>query len=260
MTDASGRADVLFMEAELRRLMMPVESLEDLCLRSVHTFLPRRNDAAPVIAALLKDRLIKRIPTSLVRVGDGEGNVLALTREAVHPVYLDSFNAKLFGQVGMTLPEDEARMLCSKIRHALCAANFIGFRSFDAARPEFETISNALANGQIGAAVGILYAQAFLQDQLVRGHFSSKLITSMWIHLALIPCIGDIMEPRQRSSSSRAARSLSRILKPALESDCAHSLRCRRKAIVRPRVRTRTTGGYFRAFSMPCAPICRAHW
>jgi hypothetical protein len=123
MTDASSRADVLFMEAELRRLMMPVESLEDLCLRSVHTFLPRRNDAAPVIAALLKDRLIKRIPTSLVRVGDGEGNVLALTREAVHPVYLDSFNAKLFGQVGMTLPEDEARMLCSKIRHALCAAS-----------------------------------------------------------------------------------------------------------------------------------------
>jgi hypothetical protein len=194
MTDASSRADVLFMEAELHRLMMPLELLEDLCRRSVHTFLPRRNDAAPVIAALLKERLIKQIPTSLVRVGDGEGNVLALTRDSVHPVYLDSFNAKLFGQVGMTLPEDEARMLCSKIRHALCAADFIGFRSFDAARPEFETIADALADGQIGAAVGILYAQAFLQEELVRGHFSSKLITSMWIHLALIPYIGDIME------------------------------------------------------------------
>jgi hypothetical protein len=131
-----------------------------------------------------------------LRVGDGEGNALALalTREAIHPVFLDSFNARFFSQVGMTLREDEARLLCGKIRRALCAADFIGFRAFDAARPEFETISNALANGQIGAAVGILYAQAFLQDELVRRKFRNKLITSMWIHLALIPYIGDIMD------------------------------------------------------------------
>ena len=194
MTDSPRRADILFVESELRHLLMPVESLEALCRRSVQTFMPCRNDAAPLIAALLKDSLIKQIPTSLVRVGDGEGNALALTREDVRPIYLDSFNAKFFSQVGMTLREDEARMLCGKIRNAISAADFIGFRSFDAARPEIETISNALENGQIGAAVGILYAQAFLQDELLGGRFSDKLITSMWIHLALIPHIGDIME------------------------------------------------------------------
>ena len=34
-------------------------------------------------------------------------------------------------------------------------------------------------------------------DELARGHFSSKLITSAWIHLALIPYIGDIMDAAQ---------------------------------------------------------------
>jgi len=197
MREASDQSDRSFAEAEFNRLMMSDESLKVLCLRSVQTFLPLRDEAAPVIAALLKNRLIKGTPTSLVRVGDGEGNALGMTRGAVHPVQLESFNGQFFSQIGTTLREDEARTLCGKILGALCAADLIGFRSFDAPKPEFEMISNHLAKGLIVATLGMLYARALLQDELTSGRFKDKLITSAWIHLALIPYICDIMDAAQ---------------------------------------------------------------
>jgi hypothetical protein len=192
--ETSDQGDRSFAEAEFSRLMMSDQSLRVLCLRSVQTFLPLRNEAAPVIAALLKNRLIEGTPTSLVRVGDGEGNALGMTRGAVHPVQLESFNVQFFNQVGTTLREDEARTFGGKILEAVCAADLIGFRWCDAPKPEFEMISNHLAKGLIVATLGMLYARALLQDELRRGRFKEKLITSAWIHLALIPYICDIMD------------------------------------------------------------------
>ena len=194
MRDGSDQSDRSFAEAEFSRLMMSDESLKVLCLRSVQTFLPLRNEAAPVIAELLKSRLIEGTPTSLVRVGDGEGNALGMTRGAVHPVQLESFNVQFFSQLGTTLREDEARVFGDKIREAVCAADLIGFRSSDAPKPEFKMISDHLARGLIVATLGMLYARALLQDELTSGRFRDKLITSAWIHLALIPYICDIMD------------------------------------------------------------------
>lgn len=194
MREASDLSDHSFVKAEYRRLMMSDESLKVLCERSVQVLLPHRHDAAPLIAEILKNRIIEKVPTSLVRVGDGEGNVCGLACGPAHPIQLESFNGKFFAQNGTRLPQDEARMLCGRIREALCTADLIGFRSFDAPRPEPEIILGNLADGQLAAALGILYARALLQDELTRGHFSDKLITSAWIHLALIPYISDIMD------------------------------------------------------------------
>lgn len=260
MTDASNQA-LLFVEAEFHRLMISDKSLKALCQRAIQIFLPHRNEAAPIIAELLKNRLVEGVPTSLVRVGNTEGNALGLTREAVHPVQLETFNAEFFDQVGMTLCENEARMLCGKIREALCAADLIGFRSFDSITTEFEVISNCLANRQIGAVLGILYARTLLQDELARGHFSNKLITSAWIHLALIPYICDIMDAAQTVIviTGRA------LLEPYFEVRLGKRLR---SFIVvppegyrpRPRMRTRITERRFLAFLMPSAPICKVPW
>jgi hypothetical protein len=185
--------DASFGKAEFDRLTVSDEVLAALCHRSARMFLQRREDAAPVIAALLKSHLIKRTPVSLLRVGDGEGNVLGLTRGTIHPDQLNAFNAKFRSQIGMTLRENEAQVLCEKVREALCSANCLGFR-LDSAKSENEVISGHLADGQIGAALGVLYARTFLHEELLSGRFSDKVITSMWVHYALIPYVRDIMD------------------------------------------------------------------
>ena len=111
MTGASDQTAVAFVEAEFRRLMMPDDSLIALCRSAAQTFLPDRREAAPIIAALLKTRLIKGVPTSLIRIGNSEGNALGMMRGTVHSIQFETFNAEFFDQVGARLDDDEARTL-----------------------------------------------------------------------------------------------------------------------------------------------------
>jgi hypothetical protein len=220
MQEAQDLDESLFVESETRRVVMPDEALRALCLRSTRAFLPDRAEAAPILATLLKDHLNDGKPASLLRVGDGEGNALALTRDPFHPIYLNAFNDKFCNQVGI-LEEDEARMLCLRVRQAFNSADTLGFRSIDPLLPEIEIISNALMKGRNYAAVGILYAREFLQDQLLQGRFGNKTLTSAWVHLALIPYIVDIMDAASAVIvvSGRAA------LKPNFESRLGTRLR-----------------------------------
>jgi GT-D fold-like domain len=196
MTALRNEDEVMFAESEIERIAVADATLEALCVRHCRAFLPSRAEAAPIIAKEIENCVRQRVPASLIRVGDGEGNAIALTKPGpIHPVQLNCFNTTFFAQTRTALPETEARIFAGMIREALISADIIAFRAFGRFRSnsELEQLPKLIGRGEIRGALGILYAREFLEDALARGDLRHKILTSAWIHLTLIPHLADIM-------------------------------------------------------------------
>jgi hypothetical protein len=185
-----------FARAEFERVMIADESVSSLCIQGCREFLPSRAEAAPIIAKQLISLIKDEIPASLIRVGDGEGNALGLAGPQTHPIQLETFNSRFFDQNGTRLREDDARAFSEMIRAALISADIIGFRSFESV--ESKLIPLQIECGVVGGGLGMLYAREFLQNELARGEFCRKTLTSAWIHLALIPYLSEIVSAAKR--------------------------------------------------------------
>ena len=230
--------------------MMSDESLKVLCERSVQVLLPHRHDAAPLIAEILKNRIIEKVPTSLVRSRRRRRQRMR-PRLWAGPSHSTGNHSTASFSLETAHDSRKTRLACYAAgSRGLVTADLIGFRSFDAPSPKPEIILGNLADGQLAAALGILYARALLQDELTRGHFSDKLITSAWIHLGLFLIFPTSSGCRaSHFMSSPAAPSFGNILKFAWGNDCAASSRCRHKVIFPRRMTIRITERHFRACS-----------
>ncbi len=182
--------------AEFDRLLIANDVLEALCIAEAGEFLPLRAQAAPIIAERIIDCIRDEIPLSLVRIGDGEGNALAVAGPQVGALHVKTFKAKFLGMTGASLREDEAIAFCTTMKDVLVSADIIGFRSVDRIRinKELDVIRSDIERGEIVPAIGMLYAREFLRGMLARGELRSKTLTSAWIHLALMPHLAEIME------------------------------------------------------------------
>lgn len=190
LLDAHNNAELTFARKELERVVVGDEALWLMCQRESRTFLPFQAEAASVISAELTKCIRAGVPTALLRVGEGEGSVLGLTASTtVHPVQLGWFNEQFFDQSGIVLGDTEACSFAAMIREAIVSADIIGFRSLDrdGQESELEQIPRHVDLGLIRGALGMLYAREFLHNALVRGIFRQRILTSAWIHLALIP-------------------------------------------------------------------------
>ncbi|HEX3885544.1 MAG TPA: hypothetical protein VHW66_23025 [Stellaceae bacterium] len=176
--------------------MISDEALESLCAIGSKGFFPLLPEAAPTIADYLINAIRDAIPTSLIRVGDGEGNALGVIAAPRHPANLESFNHKFISQNGLEIGEDEAFAFCQMIRDALVSADIIGFRSCDRTilRSELAQISGNVEHGRFMPALGMTYARELLRAELVDGAYRDKIVTSAWIHLWLIPHLSRIMD------------------------------------------------------------------
>jgi hypothetical protein len=186
-----------FVWNEFRRIMLADTVVEQLCARYSKAFLPFQCEVAPVIARQLGELIRSGMSASLVRVGNSEGNVLALTNGGpAHPSKLLHFNAELFDQNGITLSEDEAHEFSTSLRTAIASADFIGFRFCDnlLMASEWDLIADRIKSGAARAAAGVLYAREFLQDGLTNNLFHRTTITSAWIYLGLIRHLDEIMD------------------------------------------------------------------
>jgi hypothetical protein len=200
MTDVSLPATAPFARVELERTMVTDEALESLSTQRCQGFLPKRTEAAPIIAKQIIGWLKSETPASLTRVGEGEGSVLGLTGAGVRPEQLLSFNTKFLSRMnGTVLDEREAVAFCQTVRSAIISADIIGFRAFDRdfALSEMTQIRAAIEDGNENLALGLIYAREFLQIGLVNGSFVDKILTSAWIHLALIPYLPELMSSAQ---------------------------------------------------------------
>lgn len=188
--------DTKFVWDEFRRIMLTDDEVEALCIRKSMEYLPNQAVAGEKIAARLTTFIRRRVATSLVRVGNSEGNALGLTNgSSAHPSKACDFNQEFFDQNGIRLAEPEAFDVARAVRKALATADIIGFRFADLlGPPESRLISNLIARGALTPALGVLYAREFLQDGLRSGEFSRATVTSAWIYLGLLPYLQQIMD------------------------------------------------------------------
>lgn len=188
----ASQEDIQFTRAELEKILIGDHELRSLCREWTNSFLPDGPAAAPIICDNIIASLHDNAPISLLRVGDGEGNALGMTKGKIHPLQTTAFYARFIAQNGIAIPQDAAVTLCRDIRTALISADIVGFRSFRI--DERALIQREIDNGDVYAASGILYARELLQQGLIEDYWRRATITSAWIHLDLIPHLDRILK------------------------------------------------------------------
>lgn len=185
MTKIYSSETMQFCRAELENIFMPDEELMTLCRKKTGLFLPDGPAAAPIICDKIESALRQKAALSLLRVGNGEGNAISMTKESVTPPQEETFYHQFVSQNGIKIPVEDVVPFCHEVRAALVSADIIGFRLFRF--DERKMIDDVIERGDAYAALGVLYAREFLQDGFSKNSWPDKIITSMWIHLDLLP-------------------------------------------------------------------------
>jgi hypothetical protein len=181
-----------FAREEFERIFISDQEVRALCERNSRQFLPDGPAAAPLICDQIGDAVRTRTPLSLLRVGNGEGNVVSMTKAERHPLMVSTFYSAFVSHNGIAVPEEQAIALCEEVRTALTSADIIGFRSF--ATDERTIISRCIEEDWAYAATGILYARELLQQGMAQAWWSRSVVTSAWIHLDLIPHVEKMLK------------------------------------------------------------------
>lgn len=157
-------------------------------------------DSADLVTRLAVSALAERAPFSLVRVGDGEGNVLALSEEtSSSDLDLRAFNATFQVQDLQCLDYAEARRLCGALERSVCSADVLGIRSFSPwHESKFDSLELQHARGCLErkdarSAHGLLHARKQVERLLETGRLSDAILTSAWVYIPLIPALPEII-------------------------------------------------------------------
>jgi hypothetical protein len=183
--------DRQFMETQLRNIFLSDGPLRSMCGTQAKAFWPDEKSAAQLASTRVVAALREGRPLSLLRVGNGEGNAISMTKEKLHPLQVATFYREFVSQNGISVPQDAAIGFCRNVKSALTSADILGFRSFRF--DERALIETSIEELDSYAALGFLYAREFLQDGFKEGRWLRTVITSAWIHLDLIPFLDEIM-------------------------------------------------------------------
>jgi hypothetical protein len=181
-----------FARAEFARIWLDDEEVRRLCRTHAKGFWPIDKEAAPLICSKIIDALRDGTPLSVLRVGNGEGNAVSMTKAHLHLLQTSTFYQEFVSQNGIAIPQDVAIHFCSEVRAALIAADILGFRCFRV--DEHALIQNSIDKGDAYAALGFLYAREFLQQGLSAGLWRQTIVTGAWIHLDLVPHLSRLVE------------------------------------------------------------------
>ncbi len=187
-----SQADSGFARSELERIFTSDDELTSLCRKNVKSFWPNERSAGILVRDKIIASLRDKKPLSLLRVGNGEGNAVSMTKNTLHSLQISTFYTEFVSQNGISIRQDAAIKFCAEVRTALVTADIVGFRSFRF--DERSMIRESIDQGDAYAALGFLYARELLQDGLSEGYWRRSIVTSAWIHLELIPHLSDILE------------------------------------------------------------------
>ncbi|MDQ1159623.1 hypothetical protein QE385_004020 [Sphingomonas sp. SORGH_AS 950] len=140
--------------------------------------------AAPPILERISAALAVGDPLSLVRVGNGEGNAIALIEGRPSPTLFDGFDFEFGSQNGCSIAPDLAVPFSRLVFDAIIAADIQGYRigRFD----ERAVACECLVSGKTSPALGITYARSLFARQVRSGNSGSKWFTNAWIHFDLM--------------------------------------------------------------------------
>jgi hypothetical protein len=135
-------------------------------------------------------RLSERKPFSMVRIGDGEGNVLSLADSGIeHLRELKWFNAIFYLQDRQILDIARAESFAETMENSVRNADVLGVREFpfyNDEDTELKTAQSALLEGDLRGSLGILRARHAFTRLLLDGRLVNTIVTSAWVHLALL--------------------------------------------------------------------------
>lgn len=180
-----------FCQSEFDQIFQSDEYLKPILESFGERFIPDGSVAAPTVVEKIETALRTNSPLSILRVGDGEGNVLGMTKNEIQEVQKQTFFHRFVDIHGIEIPIEDAVKLCWSVRSSIKSADIIGFRSF--MFPEKEEFKLAIERRWAFAALGILYAREILQQGLFHGWLNEKIITSAWIHLDILPFLDQLL-------------------------------------------------------------------
>lgn len=158
-------------------------------------------ESAELVRRLAVSSLIERAPFSLIRVGDGEGNVLAMVGETSNAdLHLKAFNATFHKQDLQCLGEAEAKRFSRALECSVCSADVLGIRSFNPWHPstfdsrELKHARDCLDRRDARGAHGLLHSRKQVERLLGMGRLSEATVTHAWVHMLLIAALPEIVD------------------------------------------------------------------
>lgn len=166
----------------------------DLCqANSARLFSPDRSGDLELVELLI-ERLNQKEPSSLIRVGDGEGNALQFAETPDDPLAWKCFqHAFAIGDL-LPLSRLEGRDFAARVRDAILDADLVGIRSIES---EQEAARIALQYN-VRAALGIMAARTFMQNAITQGIYRERCILSAWTYIGLLPHLERLLAAAQK--------------------------------------------------------------
>jgi len=146
-----------FCRAEFERTRIDDEELKRLCRERVSRFQPHVRTAITEILEIVARRIHDKVPLSLIRIGNGEGNAISMTKSVIHEPMFRTFCIEFCSQNHYGLDMENAIMFCREVVSAIENADIIGFRCFYF--NENDIIRKDLDRGNAYGALGMTYAR-----------------------------------------------------------------------------------------------------
>lgn len=197
--------DAAFVKAEYQSFLSHynydafLESCKSHCRRVAE----RHEEAGRAAAEEAIDALKTSRPLALIRVGDGEGNLLGFASRRQDDRELKWFNAAFYMQDHQILDLPSARRFSSDVARAIEGADIIGLRSFipgieDPRIRNTSYIPNTFQRGEIRGALGIIRALEYGKVAIQQSVYRNSLVVSAWIYIELLKHLDAIFEHAPR--------------------------------------------------------------
>lgn len=169
------------------------------CRAGSRLLIENSRDGAAYVAGEALRSLAARAPFMMVRIGDGEANLL---RFAEHE---GSFEAKWISALfqlhdNQILCIEDSRTIARELLESIAAADVVGLRPLCPAPigQHFNAIAQTIDGGDIRGAMGMI--GAFTQaDRAVRNRvYQHVVLTSAWVHLTLLEHLDRLLDNAQR--------------------------------------------------------------
>jgi len=156
-------------------------------------------DGASYIADEASRALSAATPFMMIRIGDGEANLLRL---AEHPgdSEMKWVDALFRLHDNQALGIDESRTFARDLSESIRAADVVGLRPLCPAPLDqhFNAISQTIESGDIRAALGMIGAFTHADRALKDGELRHAVVTSAWVHLPLMEHLDRLLDGARR--------------------------------------------------------------
>lgn len=189
--------DLLFVKAEYERFLADYDDglFRQSCESNSRLLIKGYKDAAHYVVQQALEALGTSSPLSMIRIGDGEGNVLGLLASD-DDKELKWFNAIFYVQDAQLLPMAAAKSFSQELLFAANDADIIGFRAFHPVQDtsEIQAIRRTIDRGDVRGALGIIRASQFAKSAVESCVFQNAVITSAWVYLGLLEHLDRLLE------------------------------------------------------------------